>query len=150
MILLIMRVRQMRGTDTADFCHYRRIFSRRVSKKRPVCASSTVDDVINRSRAQAKTRLYVPMLHSRFMFKLDGRYYIIFSDDEAPPPAQCATNWHIGICEARYFPSLALRYLAEYRSFSIKNSIVSRVPPQNPPQNTFLLNNFLLFQPNGF
>ena len=66
MILLILWVKLMRGTDAADFRHHGRILARRISEKCPVCASSTVNDVINRSHAQTKTRLYVPMLHSRF------------------------------------------------------------------------------------
>ena len=66
MILLILWVKQMRGTDTADFSHYSRILARCISKERPVCASSTVDDVINRGGAQTKARLYVPMFHSCF------------------------------------------------------------------------------------
>ena len=66
MILLILRVKQMRGADAADFRHYRRIIARCIPEKRPVRAASTIDDVINRSRAQAKTRLYMPMFHSRF------------------------------------------------------------------------------------
>jgi len=66
MILLIMRIKHMRGTDATDFRHYGRILARCIPKKCPVCASSAIDDVINRSCAQTKTRLYVPMFHSCF------------------------------------------------------------------------------------
>ena len=66
MILLILWIRSMRGADTANFRHHGRILVRRISEKCPVCASTTVDDVINRSRGQTKTRLYMPMFHSRF------------------------------------------------------------------------------------
>ena len=81
MILLILRVKQMRGADAADFRHYRRIIARCIPEKRPVRAASTIDDVINRSRAQAKTRLYMPMFHSRFAPNQKAAVLYHLSDD---------------------------------------------------------------------
>ena len=85
MILLVLRVKQMRSTYATDFRHHGRILSRCITEKSPVCAPPTVDDVINRSSAQAKTRLYVPMFHSRLCPKLEGLilYHIfqMFPDD---------------------------------------------------------------------
>ena len=69
MILLVLRIRQMRSTYTANFLHHGGIFTRRISEKGPVSASPTVDDVVNRSRAQIKVRLYVPMRHLCFQIK---------------------------------------------------------------------------------
>ena len=63
MILLILWVKLMRGTNAANFRHHGCILVRRIPEKSPICASSPVDDVINRSRAQAKARLYMPMYH---------------------------------------------------------------------------------------
>ena len=52
MIFLILWVKSMRGADATDLLHHGRISARRISQESPVCTTTAIDDVINRSGAQ--------------------------------------------------------------------------------------------------